>query len=129
MVVQNEDKIGVARDHRWCRLAEQKRQLLAAGCRAVLELTNDPHKGGHTVDDVYKLARDGRTFVLVHAFLLADPRSKRRRGGMKANLEKVFDQIAKGGATHSKDKGTLTIGVDTLPDLAKDPGARHRTSP
>ncbi len=44
-------------------------------------------------------------------------------------LADVFDQIAKGGATRSKDKGTLTIGVDTLPDLNKDPGDRNRTSP
>ncbi len=44
-------------------------------------------------------------------------------------LADVFDQIAKGGATSSKDKGTLTIGVDTLPDLNKDPGDRNRTSP
>ncbi|MFL6172264.1 MAG: glutamine synthetase III, partial [Marmoricola sp.] len=44
-------------------------------------------------------------------------------------LADVFDQIAKGGATRSKEKGTLTIGVDTLPDLTKDPGDRNRTSP
>jgi len=44
-------------------------------------------------------------------------------------LADVFDQIAKGGATRSKEKGTLTIGVDTLPNLAKDPGDRNRTSP
>ena len=44
-------------------------------------------------------------------------------------LADVFDQIAKGGATHSKEKGTLTIGVDTLPNLSKDPGDRNRTSP
>ncbi|MGA8256350.1 MAG: hypothetical protein WB767_07215, partial [Nocardioides sp.] len=44
-------------------------------------------------------------------------------------LADVFDQIAKGGATRSKEKGTLTIGVDTLPDLNKDPGDRNRTSP
>lgn len=44
-------------------------------------------------------------------------------------LADVFDQIAKGGATKSKEKGTLMIGVDTLPDLAKDPGDRNRTSP
>lgn len=44
-------------------------------------------------------------------------------------LADVFDQIAKGGATSSKDKGTLTIGVDTLPDLTKDAGDRNRTSP
>jgi glutamine synthetase len=44
-------------------------------------------------------------------------------------LSDVFDQIAKGGATTSKEKGTLTIGVDTLPVLPTDPGDRNRTSP
>ena len=44
-------------------------------------------------------------------------------------LADVFDQIAKGGATSSKEKGTLTIGVDTLPILPTDPGDRNRTSP
>jgi glutamine synthetase len=44
-------------------------------------------------------------------------------------LTDVFDQIAKGGATSSKERSTLTIGVDTLPDLPTDPGDRNRTSP
>ena len=44
-------------------------------------------------------------------------------------LTDVFDQIAKGGATQSKEKGTLIIGVDTLPTLPADPGDRNRTSP
>lgn len=44
-------------------------------------------------------------------------------------LADVFDQIVKGGATNSKEKGTITIGVDTLPDLPADPGDRNRTSP
>jgi glutamine synthetase len=44
-------------------------------------------------------------------------------------LADVFDQVAKGGATSSKDKGTMTIGVDTLPVLPTDPGDRNRTSP
>ena len=44
-------------------------------------------------------------------------------------LADVFDQIAKGGATSSKEKGTLIIGVDTLPPLPTDPGDRNRTSP
>jgi glutamine synthetase len=46
-----------------------------------------------------------------------------------AQLADVFDQIAKGGATSSKDGGTLRVGVDTLPDLRTDPGDRNRTSP
>src|SRR5277367_4756523 len=44
-------------------------------------------------------------------------------------LADVFDQIAKGGATSSKEKGHLSIGVDTLPILPTDPGDRNRTSP
>jgi glutamine synthetase len=44
-------------------------------------------------------------------------------------LADVFDQVAKGGATSSKEKGTLMIGVDTLPHLPTDPGDRNRTSP
>ncbi|MCO5320529.1 MAG: glutamine synthetase III [Microthrixaceae bacterium] len=44
-------------------------------------------------------------------------------------LADVFDQVAKGGATGSREKGTLIIGVDTLPDLPSDPGDRNRTSP
>ncbi|MSW95019.1 MAG: glutamine synthetase type III, partial [Actinobacteria bacterium] len=44
-------------------------------------------------------------------------------------LADVFQQIADGGATSSKRKGTLRVGVDTLPDLPADPGDRNRTSP
>src|SRR6195952_712893 len=44
-------------------------------------------------------------------------------------LADIFAQIAKGPATSSKGKGTMTIGVDTLPVLPTDPGDRNRTSP
>ncbi len=44
-------------------------------------------------------------------------------------LTDVFEQIKAGGAKSSKSKGTLEIGVDTLPKLPKDPGDRNRTSP
>ncbi len=44
-------------------------------------------------------------------------------------LTDVFQQIEKGGATSSKQAGTLTIGVDTLPPLPKHAGDRNRTSP
>jgi glutamine synthetase len=44
-------------------------------------------------------------------------------------LTDVFDQIKSGGAKTSKAKGTLTVGVDTLPVLPKDAGDRNRTSP
>ena len=44
-------------------------------------------------------------------------------------LTDVFEQIKAGGAKTSKSKGTLEIGVDTLPKLPKDAGDRNRTSP
>jgi glutamine synthetase len=44
-------------------------------------------------------------------------------------LTDVFEQIKNGGATSSKAKDTLIVGVDTLPDLPKHSGDRNRTSP
>ncbi|HYO94743.1 MAG TPA: glutamine synthetase III, partial [Polyangiaceae bacterium] len=44
-------------------------------------------------------------------------------------LADVFEQIGAGGAKSSKSRGTLEIGVDTLPKLPKDAGDRNRTSP
>jgi glutamine synthetase len=44
-------------------------------------------------------------------------------------LADVFEQLANGPATSSKGKGTMVIGVDTLPVLPTDPGDRNRTSP
>ena len=44
-------------------------------------------------------------------------------------LTDIFEQIAEGGATSSKIKDHLTVGVDTLPALPKDAGDRNRTSP
>ncbi len=44
-------------------------------------------------------------------------------------LADIFDQIAQGSLTSSKGKGTMHIGVDTLPVLPTDPGDRNRTSP
>jgi glutamine synthetase len=44
-------------------------------------------------------------------------------------LTDIFDQIKQGGATSSKGKGTMNVGVDILPPLPKDAGDRNRTSP
>ena len=44
-------------------------------------------------------------------------------------LTDVFDQIKAGGASSSKGKTTMTVGVDVLPPMPKDAGDRNRTSP
>ncbi|QDT70289.1 Glutamine synthetase [Planctomycetes bacterium MalM25] len=46
-----------------------------------------------------------------------------------SQLADVFEQIKGGGATSSLPKGSLEVGVDTLPPLDKDAGDRNRTSP
>lgn len=46
-----------------------------------------------------------------------------------SQLEDVFNQIMRGETADSKGKGTMNLGVDTLPPLPKDPGDRNRTSP
>lgn len=44
-------------------------------------------------------------------------------------LTDIFDQLANGGATSSKQGGELKLGVSTLPPLPKDCTDRNRTSP
>ena len=46
-----------------------------------------------------------------------------------SQLEDVFNQIREGQLTGSTKGGTMTLGVDTLPEFTKDPGDRNRTSP
>ncbi len=44
-------------------------------------------------------------------------------------LTDIIDQIEKGGAKTSKEGGSLHVGVDSLPTLARDTTDRNRTSP
>ena len=46
-----------------------------------------------------------------------------------SQLEDVFEQIRQGDLKSSTGKGSMNIGVDTLPILPTDPGDRNRTSP
>lgn len=44
-------------------------------------------------------------------------------------LTDILEQLAKGGATTSRQGGELKLGVSTLPELPKDSTDRNRTSP
>jgi glutamine synthetase len=46
-----------------------------------------------------------------------------------SQLEDVFGQIQSGKLEGSAEAALMSLGVDTLPDLNKDPGDRNRTSP
>jgi glutamine synthetase len=46
-----------------------------------------------------------------------------------SQLEDVFNQIKSGHLEGSAEAALMSLGVDTLPELNKDPGDRNRTSP
>ena len=46
-----------------------------------------------------------------------------------SQLEDVFNQIRSGQLEGSAEAALMSLGVDTLPDLNRDPGDRNRTSP
>ncbi len=46
-----------------------------------------------------------------------------------SQLEDVFNQIREGRPHGSASGGVMQLGVDSLPEFAKDPGDRNRTSP
>ena len=46
-----------------------------------------------------------------------------------SQLEDVYNQIQSGHLEGSAEAALMSLGVDTLPDLNKDPGDRNRTSP
>lgn len=73
-----EDILGVARDHRWMRLAEQQRQLKVANSRVVLVLGDAKGRdaGGHTLTGILPIIRPGTVVLLTHVFLLAESRSQ-----------------------------------------------------
>lgn len=46
-----------------------------------------------------------------------------------SQLEDIFNQIKEGKLTGSSHRGTMQLGIDTMPPLSKDAGDRNRTSP
>lgn len=50
-----------------------------------------------TLDDVVKLTRAETVWAILHLHLLADPKNKRKRGGMRTDLWKAIDAIEKRG--------------------------------
>jgi glutamine synthetase len=46
-----------------------------------------------------------------------------------SQLENVFNQIRSGRLEGSAEAALMSLGVDTLPELNRDPGDRNRTSP
>jgi glutamine synthetase len=46
-----------------------------------------------------------------------------------SQLEDIYNQIRSGQLSGSASKALMSLGIDTLPELNRDPGDRNRTSP
>jgi hypothetical protein len=68
----DDEAIGLVRVHRWATLDIQTKRLREDGCRAIIDL------GSTKREEVLRLLRDGRTGKLLYAFLLVDPKRKRK---------------------------------------------------
>jgi hypothetical protein len=92
----SQDIIGVVRHHRWISAKEQKRRIEADGARIIVEL--DGKEGAARVvklEELAKLTRLGTELKMVHAFLLANPKAQRKRGGLKASFDAAFELLTK----------------------------------
>jgi hypothetical protein len=100
------DAIGVVRDHRRLKAKGQRERLERDGVRAVLDISRN---GSATREDLERMIRAGTVVKLVHTFLLADPKSKRKAGGRRKDLLDAMSRIEKrGGTVKDVDSGLTT---------------------
>jgi len=119
------DIVGVVRQHRWMSADKQAEQLRPL-CREVVSLGGGHKMLQRTRVTLEMWATDGRAFMFVHAFLLAEPTRSRVRGGLKADFRAALARIEKKGgvvidatgAVSSKDnRKALLALVDS--DIAR----------
>ncbi|MGH2475979.1 MAG: glutamine synthetase III, partial [Candidatus Limnocylindrales bacterium] len=123
---------GSGKHNNWSMGTDEGENLLDPG--------NDPHANAQFLAFLMAVIRA----VNEHADLLrasiADAGNDHRLGANEAppaivsiflgsQLEDVVAQIANGGATGSKQGGSVELGVTSLPVLSKDATDRNRTSP
>jgi hypothetical protein len=68
----DDEAVGLVRHHRWAKIEVQQDRLKEDGCRAIIDLSKTKR------EEVLRLLRDGRTGKLLYAFLLVDPKRKRK---------------------------------------------------
>lgn len=95
-MTENGDRIGVTRQHRWIS-ADKQAERLKPRCPKVVSLAGGSSRVIER-EDLERLARPGTVIEFVHAFLLADPKRKRVRGGMKADFRAALERLEKRGA-------------------------------
>lgn len=110
------DKIGVTRQHRWLS-ADEQAEILKPRNRIVVSLGGGKSRQIRR-EDLERLARPGTVIEFVHAFLLADPRRKKLKGGLQADFRAALDRLEKRGAKIVDVDGSVCSGKQVKALLA-----------
>lgn len=96
-----EDAIGFVRPHKRISESAQTSSLNADGCKGIVSDRND----------LEKLARKGTTIKVRHIFLLADPRSRAKKGGWRKDLLSFMARMEKAGVAIKDVSNQLTTAI------------------
>jgi glutamine synthetase len=143
----------VARAHGFCCLLHEKpfagvngsgkHNNWSIGTDDGINLLNpgeSPHENTLFLAFLFAVIRAVDKYAKLLRASVASPGNEHRLGANEAppaivsiflgdQLTDIFAQIESGGASNSKNGGTLRLGVNALPPLAKDCTDRNRTSP
>jgi len=123
---------GSGKHNNWSMATDEGENLLDPG--------HDPHANAQFLAFLVAVIRGVNEHADLLRAAIADAGNDHRLGANEAppaivsiflgsQLEDVVSQLGKGAATGSKQGGSVTLGVTSLPQLARDATDRNRTSP
>lgn len=93
-------------------------------------LTEGGKRSHGNIADLLRMVRPDTTVAIQHAFLLADPKTRRKRGGTRASFWKAFDAIEQRGGViwelYTGLKSDTREGRDAMTRAAVETLARGR---
>jgi len=123
---------GSGKHNNWSMATDEGENLLDPG--------HDPHANAQFLAFLVAVIRGVNEHADLLRAAIADAGNDHRLGANEAppaivsiflgsQLTDVVEQLSKGATTGSKKGGSVTLGVTSLPELAKDATDRNRTSP
>lgn len=123
---------GSGKHNNWSMSTDDGQNLLEPG--------STPHENAQFLTFLCAVVKAVDDYAELLRVSAANPGNDHRLGANEAppaiisvflgeQLSDIFDQLGNGGLKSSKQGGTITVGVSTLPTLPKDSTDRNRTSP
>jgi hypothetical protein len=111
---------------RYAEAAQRK----AMDAHSIRYITEGGKRGAGTRSHLLRMVRSGTVVAVLHLHLLADPKTKRKRGGTRADLWSVIDDIEKRGGSfwelYTDLRSTDREGRDRMTREAVETLARGR---